>query len=177
MPAIAADVLKTGPSGFGVLMAASGIGALIGSLGVASLGDFRRKGMLMTAALIAFSLTLIAFAFVTSYTVAVAMIAVVGLTSFAFMTINNTLVQILAAPPMRGRVVSLLMMTWGFQSFGVLPFGYLADAVSISFAIGVGGAMLLVAMLILLVFSRQVLRLSGNEYAAEDARHVAPARL
>ena len=89
MPAIAADVLKTGPSGFGVLMAASGVGALIGSLGVATLGDYRRKGALMTGALGAFALTLIAFAFVSDYQVAIVIIGFVGLTSFAFMTVNT----------------------------------------------------------------------------------------
>ena len=169
MPAIAADVLKTGPSGFGVLMAASGVGALIGSLGVASLGDYRWKGALMTGALIAFAFALIAFAFVSDYQIAIGLIGVVGLTSFAFMTVNNTLIQILAAPHMRGRIVSLLMMTWGFQSFGVLPFGFLADQVSIGFAIGLGGALLLLGTLAVLVFSRTMLKLRGNEFADQDA--------
>ena len=168
MPAIAQDVLKTGASGFGILMAASGIGALIGSLGVASLGDFRWKGALMTGALIAFSITLIVFGFVRDYYVAIGLITLVGLTSFAFMTVNNTLVQILAAPPMRGRVVSLLMMTWGFQSFGVLPFGFLADQYSIGFAIALGGAMLLVGTVAVLAVSRTIIFLSGNEFSDDD---------
>ncbi len=169
MPAIAADVLKTGPSGFGVLMAASGVGALVGSLGVASLGDYRFKGALMTGALIAFSLTLIGFAFVRDYQIAIAVIGAVGLTSFAFMTVNNTLIQILAAPHMRGRIVSLLMMTWGFQSFGVLPFGFLADQVSIGFAIGLGGALLLLGTLAVIAFSQTMLKLRGDEFADVDA--------
>jgi MFS family permease len=168
MPAIAQDVLKTGASGFGILMAASGIGALIGSLGVASLGDFRWKGALMTGALVAFSITLIVFGFVRDYYVAIGLITIVGFTSFAFMTVNNTLVQILAAPPMRGRVVSLLMMTWGFQSFGVLPFGFLADQYSIGFAVGLGGALLLVGTVAVLAVSRTILYLSGNEFEEDD---------
>jgi MFS family permease len=182
MPAIAADVLKTGASGFGILMAASGIGALAGSLGVASMGNYRWKGAVMTGALIAFALTLIVFGFVQNYFVAIGLISVVGLTSFAFMTVNNTLVQILAAPHMRGRVVSLMMMTWGFQSFGVLPFGFLADQVSIGFAIGLGGALLLIGTLIVLAFSRTLIFLSGSEYEAENAdtveneESVAPIR-
>ena len=168
MPAIAQDVLKTGASGFGILMAASGIGALIGSLGVASLGDFRWKGALMTGALVTLAIILIVFGFVRDYYVAIGLITLVGLTSFAFMTVNNTLLQVLAAPPMRGRVVSLMMMTWGFQSFGVLPFGFLADQVSIGFAIGLGGALLLIGALAVLAVSRTMLFLSGNEFSEDD---------
>lgn len=168
MPAIAQDVLKTGASGFGILMAASGIGALIGSLGVASLGDFRWKGALMTGALVILAIILIVFGFVRDYYVAIGLITLVGLTSFAFMTVNNTLLQVLAAPPMRGRVVSLMMMTWGFQSFGVLPFGFLADQVSIGFAIGLGGALLLIGTLAVLAVSRTMLFLSGNEFSEDD---------
>lgn len=159
MPAIAVDVLKTGAGGFGVLMAFSGIGALIGTLAVATLGDVRWKGALMVGMLLAFAISLIAFSFSSSYIMALILIMIVGLASMSFLTINNTILQLRTAPQMRGRVMSLMMMTWGLQPVGVLPFGILADMTTSVFAVGLGGAMLLVAGIATIAVYPQVRRL------------------
>jgi len=62
MPVIAKDVLHLGPGGFGLLMAAPGLGAVIGTLTIASLGNVRRKGVLMFGALFALGVTLVLLA-------------------------------------------------------------------------------------------------------------------
>jgi MFS family permease len=159
MPAVAVAVLGTGEAGFGILMAFSGIGAVVGTLAVATLGDFRRKGLLMTVSVIAMGVSLVLFSLSRNYYLSLGLIMLVGMTSMAFMTINSTLVQVITAPEMRGRVNSLLMMTWGLQPLGVLPFGVLADTVGVAFAIGLGGAALVLAVPLLLVPTRQMVRL------------------
>jgi hypothetical protein len=159
MPAIAVDVLGTGEAGFGVLMAFSGIGAVVGTLAVATLGDFRRKGLLMTVSVIAMGVSLVLFSLSRGYYLSLGLIMLVGMSSMAFMTVNNTLVQMITTPEMRGRVVSLLMMTWGLQPLGVLPFGVLADTVGVAFAIGLGGAVLVIVIPLLLIPTRQMVRL------------------
>lgn len=159
MPAIAVDILKTGPSGFGILMAFSGVGAVVGTLGVATLGDYKRKGALMVLMALMFGVTLTLFAVSRNYYLSLLLVALVGLTSMAFMTINQTLVQVIAEPEKRGRVVSLLMMTWGLQPLGALPFGFLADRTSIAFTLALTGILLTATIPLMLVRSRAMLRL------------------
>ncbi len=121
MPAFAADVLHVGEAGLGALNAAVGIGALVGSLTVASLTRSRRKGLQLTVGSLLFPLALIGFAFSRSFTLSLALLALVG---FGFITQNatsNTLVQAIIPDELRGRVMSV----YSFMFFGVMPFGSL----------------------------------------------------
>ena len=59
----------------------------------------------------------------------------------------------------RGRVVSLLMMTWGLQPLGALPFGFLADKTSIAFTLALTGILLTASIPLMLARSRTMLRL------------------
>jgi MFS family permease len=61
MPVFAKDVMQVGPSGFGVMMAAPGVGAVAGTLAIASLGNVKRKGLVLFGCLIALGVTLILF--------------------------------------------------------------------------------------------------------------------
>lgn len=159
LPAFAVENLKTSAGGYGALTAMSGVGALVGTIAVATLGNFRWKGALMTAMAVAFSGTIILFALTRTYSTAVGAIMLIGLTSTAFTTINTTLLQMTAPPEMRGRVMSLMLMTWGVQPLGVLPFSVLADAATPAIAIGLGGALLLVLVPVMVVARPRLLRL------------------
>lgn len=62
MPVFARDIFKAGETGLGILMSTSGIGALVGSIVIASMGDYQKKGMLMLVTGVFFGLFLIPFA-------------------------------------------------------------------------------------------------------------------
>ncbi len=162
MPAIAADVLQVGESGLGALNAAIGVGALIGSLLVASLGTFRRKGALLTVGSLIFPTALLLFSWSRSLSLSLATLIVVG---FAFMTQNstiNTLVQSLAPDALRGRVASVFVLAFfGTSPFTALLAGALAEAFGPAVAVGIGAAINLAFALGVLVVVPKLRRLEG----------------
>jgi MFS family permease len=144
MPVFAVDVLNVGASGLGYLMAAAGIGALTGSFLVASLGDFKHKGALLLVTSASFGVFLILFANSNYFYIALFFLLGVGMANSIYMTTNNTLLQINTEDRMRGRVMSLYMMTIGLLPVAVLPASAIAESLGGSIAVGVGGAILLI---------------------------------
>lgn len=148
MPVFAADVLDVGPGGLGMLMSATGAGALLGSLTIAQVGDFRRKGLLLFAAGIVFGLALIFFAFSGSLWLAMFALLLVGAGSTSYMAVNNTLILTSVPQHLAGRVMSIYMMTWGLMPVGTLPTGALAATVGAPLTVAGGGAILAIFLLI-----------------------------
>jgi len=144
MPVFAIDVFNVGASGLGYLMAAAGIGALAGSFLVASLGDFKHKGALLMIASASFGVFLILFANSNYFYIALFFLLGVGMTNSIYMATNNTLLQINTEDRMRGRVMSLYMMTIGLLPIAVLPASAIAESLGGPVAIGAGGAILLI---------------------------------
>jgi predicted MFS family arabinose efflux permease len=79
MPAYAVDVLHVGEAGLGGLNVAIGVGALAGSLIVASMGKLRRKGLLLTMGSLLFPTVLLLFAFSQSFALSLVALSIVGL--------------------------------------------------------------------------------------------------
>lgn len=144
MPVFAEDVFKVGSVGLGILMAASGVGALIGSLTIAALADTSRRGLLQMGLGMTFGGALAAFAVSPNYIVALCAILVVGATSAAYTALNNTLVAHTADPAYRGRVMSLFHVINGVGPMAILPIGFLTDAFGAPVIIGAGGVLLLI---------------------------------
>jgi len=151
-----AEILGVQELGFGFLMAMTGIGALIGSLVIANLGDFRRKGALSLVCGIAFGLTLILFANITSLYPALFVLMVVGAVSTSFMSVNNTLIQMNITDEVRGRVMSVYMMTFGLMPLGTLPAGAIAERWGAPIAVTIGGGILAVVVLLLTILRPNV---------------------
>ena len=143
MPVFADDVFNVGASGLGLLLSVNGIGALIGSLGVAGISNnFRRRGMLQMAMGIFFGIAIAVFALAQSYPVALAMLLVAGATSAGFQSLNSTLVMTNTEPAYHGRVMSVYMLTFSAMPLGVVPFGALSDIYGAPITIGIGGLLL-----------------------------------
>ena len=144
MPAYAVDVLHVGETGLGSLSAAVGMGALIGSLAVAFLGQFRRKGVLLAAGSLIFPLALLSFAYARYLPLALACLTVVG---FGFVMQNatsNTLVQSIVPDDLRGRVMGAYTLTFfGTTPFGSLLAGALAQALGPTLAVVLGAGVTL----------------------------------
>ncbi len=144
MPAFAQDVLDSGPTGLGLLSAAVGVGALSGALVVASLGNFNRKGRLLTFGNLFFPAMVLLFS--ASRWLPVSMLVLMGV-GLGFMTQNataNTLIQSSVPDELRGRVMSVYMMVFnGFFPLGSLMAGAIAERTSIPMGAAVGGAIAL----------------------------------
>jgi len=148
MPVFARSVFKAGETGLGILMSATGLGALAGSTIMASLGNFQHKGMLMMITGIGFGLFLMVFGYSGSLIMASIWLVFVGGTSSMFMTTTNTLLMSNTPQELMGRVMSLFMMTFGLMPLGTLPSGALAEAVGAPFTVFLGGAILFLFLIV-----------------------------
>ncbi|MFA6445140.1 MAG: MFS transporter, partial [Sterolibacterium sp.] len=122
IPIYAREIFGRGAEGYGVLMSAAGVGAVLGSLYSASHYVGARKGAAVTTGSLVFPFLLMAFAFCRNYPAALLLLVGVG---FAFVLQNapaNSLLQELVPDHLRGRVMALFTMSF----FGMLPLGALA---------------------------------------------------
>jgi MFS family permease len=143
MPVFADEVFSVGASGLGLLLSVNGIGALIGSLAVAGIGNgFRRRGLLLMVMGMFFGLSVAVFALAQSYEVALIMLMIAGATSAGFQSLNSTLVITNSEPAFHGRVMSVYMLTFSAMPLGVVPFGALSDIYGAPITIGLGGLLL-----------------------------------
>jgi MFS family permease len=126
MPVLVVDIYNKESEAFGLLMSMMGVGSLIGSLAVASLGHWRR-GMIVIGGgfLTGFSLLLIAG--LPYYFAGVVIMVVMGLGNAANRAVNQGLVMEHIKDEYRGRVMSVYMMSFGLMPLGVLPMGIGAD--------------------------------------------------
>ena len=132
----AKDVLQVGGGGLGLLTAASGVGAVLGALTVASLPGTAHRGHLMLAGLVAFGLALLAFSFSPWLWLSLATLVAVGLAQQVYMATNNTLIQAYAAEKYRGRVVSTLFLNRGMAPLGTMLASIGAALFSVRVAVG-----------------------------------------
>lgn len=140
MPIFANDVLKVGVKGMGVLMSASGVGALIGAITLARLGDFKYKGRLLAFCSFIFSISLVLFSLSKVYLLSIIALIFIGASSVTAIAIINTLLQIAVSDEFRGRVMSVFLLTFaGMMPFGNLIAGSLAHSLGVSFSVMLSG--------------------------------------
>jgi MFS family permease len=140
MPIFANDILKVGLKGMGVLMSFSGLGALIGALILASLGDFKYKGKFLISASLVFSISLILFSLSRIYLVSLVTLIFIGGASVSSVALINTILQTNVPDEFRGRVMGVFMLTFaGIMPFGNLIAGSLAQGLGVSFSVLIGG--------------------------------------
>ena len=143
LPVFAKDVLRVGASGFGFISAGPGLGTIIGSLTLASLGRFEARGGLMVSILIAFATCLFAFAVTGDFRLAFGFLVVVGALSTVFETLLNTSIQLRVVESFRGRVSGFYGLTGGgLREFGGMQAGFVAEWAGAPLAIGAGALVL-----------------------------------
>ena len=142
MPKFAQDVMGMDASGLGILMAAPGVGGLVSSLITASLGDFQGKGRLLLASGLIMGASLLLFVNIPHLAPVLLFLGLVGAASNACMVANNCLLQVNSHDQLRGRVMSMYMMTWGLMPLGTLPAGAIADRMGVPFVISLEGGLL-----------------------------------
>ena len=141
MPKYARDVMGLDASGLGTLAAAPGVGSLISSLIMASLGDFKGKGKLLLVAGIVLGLALVWFANTQAFFLVLVLLAIVGAASNVCMVTNRTLLQMSCDAPYLGRVMSAYMMMFGMTQLGTMPAGAIADRFGVPLVVMVQGAL------------------------------------
>lgn len=142
LPAWAREALDVGSEGLGFLLMYMGIGALAGTLILASMKNFAHRGLLLLVASTIWGISLAIFSQTTSVTSAIPFLITMGLLSSVYMSLSMTLIQIYASKEMRGRMMSLSMMTFGAMPLSAIPFGVLAESIGTPDALFLSGVLL-----------------------------------
>ena len=130
LPIFAEDVFgQTKGMGFGLLMAAGGLGGLIGTIIAANFDGLPNKGQIMFVGAVIMGGFLIAFGSTNTFILGLVFIAASNIGQMLFMSSNNTAIQTLAPEELRGRVMSIMLMSFGVMPLGLLPLGLAANSI------------------------------------------------
>ena len=143
MPVFAVSIMKVGADGQGWLMSSSGLGALVITLLLGSVGNFRQKGLLLIGGAVAFGAALVAFALVAqlypAFLLALVIMFFVGVFNSTYMISIMSSLQMMVPDRMRGRVMGFYGMTWSIMPLGGTWAGSIADYLGAPFAVTIGG--------------------------------------
>jgi MFS family permease len=144
MPAISATVLHGGAHTLGFLMTASGVGALVGALYLASRHTVVGLGRLMVLSTAAFGAGLVCFSFSRTLWLSLLILPVVGAGMMVTMAATNTVIQTVVPEELRGRVMAFYTMAFlGTAPIGSLLAGVAADRIGAQPTILLGGVLCL----------------------------------
>jgi MFS family permease len=156
LPVFADVYFHAGSVGYGLLQAAHGVGALAGTLTIATLAvRIARPGRALLIGAAGMGLALMAFSRAPVMGVAFAMLLVVGFSNTFYLTQVSTFIQQKVPDHLRGRVLSLYALCWNLLPLGGLVGGALAAAVDARFAVLFGGSMV-AANAVLFLLSRRL---------------------
>jgi MFS family permease len=147
LPAYAAHVVHVDARGLGAMLAASGIGAIFGSIITAVVGS-RRRGAVWFGSVVAMSLGTMVLGLVHVYWVALLVLPFIGMAILSFTGSSNVMLQMLSPEDMRGRAISVFsMVILGLVPAGSLLIGGIGAVVGLPHAItGAGIVALVVAI-------------------------------
>jgi MFS family permease len=124
MPIFQKDVLRVGPAGLGMLMAAPGVGGLMALLTLATIGSrVKRQGLLVLSAVMLLGIFLVIFSQTTSFSLALLTLVGVGGCQVMFNAMVNTMLHLTIPDQLRGRVMSIYMLDRGLMPAGSLLAG------------------------------------------------------
>ena len=154
VPIYARDVLGIGSVGFGTLLATQGIGALAGSLAMALMGNVRRKGLVMLAAAIIWSIGMLVFAFSRVFVISAICTFFMGVAAMSWVNSYVTVLQTSAPEEMRGRVMSIYTIAMQMIPMGWLLGGILASTLGNEAALVIGASVFIGVNLLAYASSR-----------------------
>jgi predicted MFS family arabinose efflux permease len=137
----ARDILKIGPAGLGFLMAASGAGAVVGSLMVASGRRSKAAGRSLVLNCVVYGAVIATIAVSHSVYFTLPLLVIAGLLGANFMSANNAILQHRITDDVRGRVMGIYMLTFGLMPLGAMPMGLLADRLGTPTAVATGAVL------------------------------------
>ena len=127
LPAFAKEVLDVDATKAGFLLTGVAIGATLGHLGIAFLGDIKAKGQIMLAMCVVFMILLFAFSWSTWYWASWVLVLFIGMTSMSYVSLATTILQLSVPQKVQGRILSLWTLGAALINIGALPRGIIAD--------------------------------------------------
>ena len=157
IPIYARDIFDLGATGLAVMMGTAGGGAFAGALLVAYLGDFRRKGWFVLGGAVLFGICITNFALTTTLTLSLIFLFGLGFALVVSVAITNTLLQKLVTDQMRGRVMSMFIMSFmGTMPIGNIAAGALSNRFGPQKTLAVGGLVITLSAAVVAIFNRRL---------------------
>ena len=154
LPVYAAEVFEVGPTGLGLLLSSLGVGASVGTVIIASLGDFAHKGRYMLVGLALVVASTVFFSHTPSFISPLLVLMFMAGSLTTYFTLSGAVLYSVVPDNLRGRVSSLGVMTWGLLPLASLLSGGLATLLGAPTATLIGAVF--VTVLLAAVTSRQV---------------------
>lgn len=146
MPIFSDRILHKGAQGLGMLMGASGVGAVVGGLFLASRKKILGIKKIIAVCSIISSIGLLTFAFSKVYLLSMLILSVTGFCFIIIISGSNTAMQAMSPDHLRGRIIGLFsMMFMGVFPLGSLLTGYLAHLFSVQMAVSIGAIVCLIS--------------------------------
>lgn len=163
LPVFARDILRVGARGFGILGASPAIGAVIAALVMARRGTIRKQGATIIGAIGFFGAATILFGLSRVFWFSMLMLAIVGASDTVSTVLRQTIRQLVTPNYLRGRMTSVNMIFFmGGPQLGELEAGALAAMIGAPLAVATGGVGCLVAVVLSLLWSKNLLRYEGE---------------
>lgn len=140
LPAFNEDILHGHADDLGYLLSAMGGGAIVGSLMMAAMGGLKNKSVWLIVTCVGWGAVTAAFGLAENMMIAIFLIGVVGWASSWNMSLNRGMLQMQVDDSMRGRIMSIDMMSHGLMPLGVFPISYIAEVYDVGTALVVSGA-------------------------------------
>ena len=148
MPAWGREVLNVSSYDLGYLMSFTGLGAVLGTLALASLRSMSRKGWALLTLSSLWGISVVGLATSIGFIMAIFFLFAFGLLSAIYMSLNMSISQMYAEPEKRGRVMSIFMMSFGLMPLSALPFGEMAEFIGTPQTLVIAGLMLTILTIV-----------------------------
>lgn len=157
VPYFARDILHLDEKGLSILMGTSGVGACCAALVLAFLGNFRHKGWSVLGGAFCFSLCLIGFSLSEHLMISLVFIFGMGFAIVSCVAVINTLLQQLVTDEMRGRVMSMFILSFiGSMPIGNLIAGAASQRFGAPHTLASGGGIIAVFIAIVALSNRRI---------------------
>jgi MFS family permease len=158
LPIFARDILKVGAVGLGMFTTVQSVGGLLGTLSLATLGDFKHKGLLMLGIYLSFGLFLVLFAQSSSYQISLIFLGIVGGMAATFDAMQHTLLQLNVKEEQLGRAMGIWQLSIGFDPVGQVAVGIMAGILGPELALTLNGFAMIATFLLIILCVPQLHR-------------------
>lgn len=157
VPIYARDIFHLGATGLASLMGAAGAGSFCGALMLTFLGDIRKKGWFVLGGSLAFGFSVIAFALSTTLNLSYVALFCLGFSIVTCVAASNTLLQYLVTDQMRGRVMSMFMLSFiGAMPIGNIISGAASNRFGAPHTLAVGGLVIIIFAISMMIWNERL---------------------
>jgi MFS family permease len=158
LPVLARDRLGLDESDLGTLTAMAGFGGFLGALGLTTLSEYRRKGLVLIGVAALYGAGVLTLGLSSLFALSIVVITVVGMMAALFDGLQWGLLQENVPDALRGRAMGGWVLAVGFGWIGHLELGAVSDVIGVHWALAIHGALIIVVAGVALLMARSLKR-------------------